>query len=419
MIHRRHPNRIGFVHWFLIASLGSGWLLTPVAVGQDAEAPKPKAAYRAASAQRPATFAKAKPADPAAPEDIKRMEVYRLRHIDFQLLASLMNETFPDCMIGLNDKSNSLIVNATREDHDRLKELLKTIDVPPDPDQIELMIVYPLRHADCDTVGRLIATVLPKCQFSFDQKANSIIAIATREGHDRMAELIETLDVAPEPNQIKVFRLINNQAADLVEVLVALLDDEKTKISIDQRTNSIIASGTPESLEIMEALLLRFDESSAHEVDESATYQVRIIWLASGLGEGAAPAEDLQGVIEELAKVGVVDLQQVCQVTVNTTADGDFEVQCSPRLDQEPVSLQISGELSHRQRRGKLEIALVAEMGLKVKDSYGRTPASKLRQLVNIETTIRLPDGHFAVLGSTPIEQLTSVFVVQVVPSEK
>jgi hypothetical protein len=423
MSPRRHPNRLGFVHCFLVVSIGSGWLLTGMAAGQDADPPKAKAASAWAPVQRPAATAEAKPATPAAPEDVKLMEVYRLRHVDFQVFVSMIREALPDCTVGFNDKSNSLIVFATREDHDRLKELLERLDVPPDPDQAKLMVVYHLRHVDGETVGRWIAEVLPECRIDFGNQTNSLIAYATREDHDRIAELLQTLDVAPEPSQIKVFSLVNNQAAETAEVLLKLMGDKKANISVDQRTNSIIASGTPESLAEMEALLLRLDESQAHEVDESANYQVRVVWLVSGLGEGAAPSQDLKGVVEELAKVGAVGLQQVCQVTVSATADGEFKVQCSPRLDQDSVALEVTGKLSHREGRASLEIALEAktetvpaEKGPVPKD---RSVSFDVRQLVNVETAIRLPDGHFAVLGATPMEHLTSAFVVQVVPGEK
>ena len=36
-----------------------------------------------------------------------------------------------------------------------------------------------------------------------------------------MKELLQTLDVAPEPSQLKVFTIVNNQATDLANVLLA------------------------------------------------------------------------------------------------------------------------------------------------------------------------------------------------------
>jgi type II secretory pathway component GspD/PulD (secretin) len=63
---------------------------------------------------------------------------------------------------------------------------------------------------------------------------------------------------APE-SALKVFALNHARASDLVQVVRAMLRNESITIAADERSNSLIISGPPESLSIVEALLARLD----------------------------------------------------------------------------------------------------------------------------------------------------------------
>src|SRR5262245_14179566 len=62
--------------------------------------------------------------------------------------------------------------------------------------------------------------------------------------------------VAAQQSEIKVFALVNANAVDMLSVLQHLIDG---RIAVDQRTNSVIVQGTPETLKIAEALITRLD----------------------------------------------------------------------------------------------------------------------------------------------------------------
>ncbi len=117
-----------------------------------------------------------------------------------------------------------------------------------------------------DTQGEKIlkSGLLSNVKITPDPRKNTLLISAPPESMDLLAELIRQLDEIPvDAAQIKVFRIINSDAGDLVQMLRSLLPTETganlgpqiagaegetslapLRFAIDTRTNSIIASGS-------------------------------------------------------------------------------------------------------------------------------------------------------------------------------
>ena len=188
-----------------------------------------------------------------------------------------------------------------------------------------------------------------------------------------------------------------------------------------------------EKLQIAEAILLRLDASADKDPgkpDPSVSFQVRVVWLASGLSgdEAAKPARDLNDVIDELSDVGVEGLGQVGQVLVNTTPDGRFQVCSSPTVGGSPADWEIAGQFESRQGTPVLKIQLSARQ-LFTPAGTGKGGATteggsiQVQTLVTLETAIAAPPNHYVVLGTAPVAvrtgEMTSAFVLQVTPNKK
>lgn len=65
--------------------------------------------------------------------------------------------------------------------------------------------------------------------------------------------------------QIKIFALKHVNATDASTTIASLFAGQPVTMGIDQRSNSLIAKGTTEQLEVVEALLLRLDEDKPKE----------------------------------------------------------------------------------------------------------------------------------------------------------
>ena len=139
-----------------------------------------------------------------------------------------------------------------------------------------------------DTVSEeLKSGALQDIHVSFDHRTNSLILSAPKISMPLMNRLIETLDQpTPVVSEIKVFTLANADAIAMVELLERLFaaqidlqvnavrpvgavsaDSEIVPLtfSVDVRTNSILASGSADSLQVVEAILLRLDQSDSRK----------------------------------------------------------------------------------------------------------------------------------------------------------
>ncbi|OHB73172.1 MAG: hypothetical protein A2V70_09115 [Planctomycetes bacterium RBG_13_63_9] len=317
--------------------------------------------------------------------------------------------------------------------------LLKALDAPASPPvlvpnqpswtpqvvpvQQVLVEVYALKHANAASVVESLKPIVGQdasvpVRLAVDNRTNAIVVSSPREVHDRIRELINVLDVpqrSGESKQYKVFSLVNVEPAMAAEILSELLGNDEARIAVEARSKSLIVSGPQETLKIVEALLLRLDET-ADKVPEqpapSTTFRVRVVWLASGVSpeDAPEPSEDLEKVVAELSKVGIEDVRQIGQIMVNIAAVGSFQASGSPMLGKNATDWRVSGELSNSQGRALLEIELTA-IGL-VADGKSKTKAE-------LQTTVCAPYGHYVVLGVTPVQSMSSVFVVQIVPNEE
>ena len=118
-----------------------------------------------------------------------------------------------------------------------------------------------------------------------DPRTNRIFITGPPDSLSLVQRLIESFDESPAASaQIKVFQITNGDASDLVQVLRSLFPEQAAtsnvpqlataegetslvpvRFSVDIRTNSIITTGTSGDLKIIEALLLRLDETDSQE----------------------------------------------------------------------------------------------------------------------------------------------------------
>lgn len=141
--------------------------------------------------------------------------------------------------------------------------------------------------------GRLLRSgILADVQVTADPSINALVVRAPAKSMELIAALIEQLDKLPDAQaQIKVFTIVNGNAVSLTTMLQQLFGLQTTaqganqgllnlgltqqlqpltaggesslvplRFAVDQRTNSIIASGTAGDLAVVETILLRLDE---------------------------------------------------------------------------------------------------------------------------------------------------------------
>lgn len=140
--------------------------------------------------------------------------------------------------------------------------------------------------------GKLLQSgILADAQVTADTNTNSLVVRAPSKSMELIAALIDQLDKLPDASaQVKVFTIVNGNATSLATMLQTLFGQAATagqgaggglfggqtqlqaataggesslvplRFAIDQRTNSIIASGSESDLHVVETILLRLDE---------------------------------------------------------------------------------------------------------------------------------------------------------------
>lgn len=303
---------------------------------------------------------------------------------------------------------------------------------PPDAAAEDKMIqVYRLRYADGRTVCQIAEEVAPDVRLTVDPKDNALIAVGSRDAHAKLKELIETVDVAPDPGaakEVRIFRIANANADELAETLCNMADRyPTTQIAVDARTNSLIVSGTEEEIEALDDLIEYLDNEANGDRQQQSTHQIRVVWLATGLeAENTVSPPDLAVVVVELSKSGITGLVQVGQVLVCAAPGAEFRLNSAPAFDDGTAELMIEGTLEEREGGPHLKLLVSASRvppanadGPEAATSKGLPGGRRLQTLVDLETEIDAPHGHYVVLGAAPVGKSTSVFVVQVAPTTK
>ena len=99
-----------------------------------------------------------------------------------------------------------------------------------------------------------------------------------------------------ENGQMKMYTLSYAPARDAAQTIESLFGSQTLRIAVDERSNSLIVYGKPDSLTALDALLSRLDEQAAppplaEKSKQSAvaaprSLLLRVFWLADGLPEG-------------------------------------------------------------------------------------------------------------------------------------
>jgi hypothetical protein len=465
MVTQKPSDRLITVRRAMIALLCGCWLLAGLAVGEEPKGPAPAEAEAAhGGAKRTVVFPLKHAKAGAVARTLRAIAEAQVADGKLDGMVSL----------GTDEEKNSIIVSAPPEAQKTIAALIEKLDVPaagaavkesgerprrvpqmfaPTPekgDQQEgksTTRVYRLKYAPAGSVYQTLSILWQgkDARVAADDVSNSIIVAAPPEVQQTTAQLIEQLDVAPmhgAERELKIFSLKYADPQETAAVLSRIFGKDDVRIGVDPRTSSVVVQALPETAQEIQAVLSRLDteaDKDAQKGAAGATLRVRVVWLASELPaeEGAKPADDLKEVVGELSKVGVEGLRQLGQAIVNTTPDGNFQVRCSPLLAGRPADLELQGTIKLRQETPILNVQLSASQtepapvvarqveGGRSGQPGAPSPVEKVmlgrpstKRLVELQTTITAPQGHYVVLGVTPVGKMASVFILQVTASK-
>ncbi|WP_315853489.1 secretin N-terminal domain-containing protein [Neorhodopirellula pilleata] len=303
--------------------------------------------------------------------------------------------------ISADYRTNSLIIGASPRDMTEVTRLIEELDVQKIESSSQIK-VFPLRNARAEDLAPIMQeaitgqaedqpddTTTPSATLSIvnlgpggspilnsgvlagalvtaDNNANALIVRAPAEGMPLIAELIRQLDQSPGIDSlVKVFTVENGDATQLTTALQNLFGDEAgtsgtsigagnqaglpplsaapsalvpLRFSTDIRTNSIIASGSAEDLEVVESILMRLDSTGfAERITE-------VIWLKHQIATNIATAvqdyvsqrQQFQNIIPQFQQgLGPLDLPDRDIIVVPEAQTNSLLISVSPRLYEE------------------------------------------------------------------------------------
>jgi len=252
-----------------------------------------------------------------------QMQIFALKNAPAQEVQTTIEQFLngrgglgPEVNVTANLRTNSVIVNASPRDMQEVAELVAQLDVGTSKSVKQAKLIQ-LKNSLATNVAQTITTAIAAAKggttgkrnaalemlmvgpngkqmmtsgllddvtLTPDVRTNSIFITGPLESLPLVEQLIHTLDESPRDSaQIKIFHITNGDASDMVALLrtlfptagvstvpqLATAEGETTlvpvRFSVDVRTNNIIATGTSGDLKIVEALMLRLDQTESEE----------------------------------------------------------------------------------------------------------------------------------------------------------
>jgi type II secretion system protein D len=306
-----------------------------------------------------------------------------------------------------------------------------------------------LKFSTIDPQGKrslLTSGILTDVRITADPWNNAIIATGPSQSMDLVGELIRQLDRIPAAeSQIKVFTIVNGDAQLLVQMLESLFGVTQQagggagglfggvggglqaggfigenpliglRFSVDQRTNSIIASGSAGDLNIVEAILLRLDESDVRQ-RQSIVYRLKnapALAVANTINDFLNSERNVQ----LLVPAQISPFQQIERevVVVPEQVSNSLIVSATPRYFEE--IRKIVEELDARPPMVMIQV-LIAEVTLNNTDEFGVElglqdsilfDRSLLGDIFTTTNTTQTPQGNTVVTTTNQVIQAATL----------
>ncbi len=384
-------------------------LLTLLSAGQLGAQPAPRD-----------TPIPAAPPQPAPAEELSTLVVH-LRYASAEEVANVLHDVFGHLygdVLSFVPRSEAgvVIVAGPTRHFDEIGQIVKTVDCPPS-DATSIRI-FQLKNARPGEVCETIHNLIDGAECDFDDRTNSVIVTASSTAFLGVEQVVSSLDAAEpkvptqrEPDEIvRVFPLSRLRPGDPMPHMLNSILGDRGQWTVDEQRKQIVVRADPSVMDQAANYIALIDQGTV-EPEGPPSMRVRLVWLVSGVDLERQPPVDLADVVKELGSHGVEDLRLAAQTMVETVAGENFTLSAAPVLEQ-ACTLDVHGEIQGGDPgRPKLRLQLQA-----TQYPASPPPGPPGRRLCRLETTVVAPLGHAVVLGVTPTGEMTSVFVLQILP---
>lgn len=388
-------------------------------------------AMAAAPSSQPA--ASPPPTTAPAAEEPAVIKVFNLKYVDTKTVVNAINTAWGDQTARVTPgPGNSVVVRAKQASMMAIQELLSRLDIAPDPSRENRVVIMVLKNAKPTDLASVIAKLVPGIRECIPWSVtNSLLIAGTPQSIETSEMLIAQLDVAPPVRPVpepprppvrvtQVFAVRYTLPGNALVNALKTAAGPGTSIELDSDSGSIIVTGLPESLAAIEKIIAQVDRPSSRPESSAVRLRIRFLWLVSGLAEdkSSPPPADLMPLLEELQRIGVSGLRLAAQNVIEGMPGHDFRVKASPLLTNR-CDLQLDGRILDQNNGSQPCIELsarVTEYAPYMEPEKNGYKVVEQRNLCSLETTVVAPMGKTIVAGIAPMDRMTAVFVVQVLP---
>lgn len=258
-----------------------------------------------------------------------QFQIFRIKHAVAETVNANIESFFgnrgglaPVVSGAVDARTNSIIVYASPRDMLEVERMIRELDVPGGM-AVNRTKIIKIRNSLAADVGQTLQSAIQAASnnsrsavmelLAFNEKGqqilrsgtlnevqitpnlrnNTLIISSPKENLELIEELIRQLDTPASKSQLKIFKIYNSDAANMVQTLRSLIPgsvaassnmklptapDEISltplRFSVDVRSNSILATGSEGDLRIAEALIAKLDESTSSQ-RQTEVYQLK------------------------------------------------------------------------------------------------------------------------------------------------
>ncbi len=257
-----------------------------------------------------------------------KVEVLSLIHNDASQVAGMLNDVFsarrrnlalpgqptqPQERVNVESDglTNSLIITASGENLELIRELVAKVDIEPTAESSQLTII-PLEFADAQRAASMLRSLVKQGLYrpgavrsgaaranresiaiSVDNSTNTLIVSASPENLAVVREVVKQIDTKnyAQSGSLKIYELKHASATRLALTIESFFKSKRTAeasvgdpdatlpvaVTPDERTNTLLVTGGKESFSIIDELLQKLDADAA-----VAQNQYEVLTLVNG-----------------------------------------------------------------------------------------------------------------------------------------
>ena len=207
------------------------------------------------------------------------VKTYPVANGDLTSLSTILAQIAPQALISPDLTSRTLTVFASQEQHNRVSQAIE--QVSKTAQSAKSPATYTVKPAQVTPVQTALTTLFPTVTFSSIPLSGQIIAVATEEQQQRIAQVVELLTkkgasaegaLSDAQKEIRSFDTKKTYASYLLPLLQKLYPD--MELAADTTTNRILATGAKEELDRLSESLGRLISAPEGVVQSVKTYPV-------------------------------------------------------------------------------------------------------------------------------------------------